>query len=147
MAGRHRHGPEAVDRRHRQAQALALRQSGASYRAIAKELGVDASTAYRDVDAALKEVTQEPAQTVLAMELARLDDMQLALRSKALKGDDKAITTSIRLMDRRAKYLGLDNAAAPDVSEEAKAALDALMGAIIASAPTPDAPAEPEPEQ
>ena len=42
------------------------------------------------------------------MELARLDAMLSALDDKIEAGDTKAIGTALRIMDRRAKYLGLD---------------------------------------
>lgn len=129
-----KNGPEAIARRVRQAEALQLRQSGASYRAIGKQMGVDGSTAYRYVSDAIKEITLEPSMDMLRLELGRLDDMQLALRKSALEGDTRAVTASLAIMRQRADYLNLNGAIKPDVSADSKKALDSLMEAIVASA-------------
>jgi hypothetical protein len=41
-------------------------------------------------------------------ELDRLDRMQVALWPRAMKGDDRAIGTIVRLMERRARLVGID---------------------------------------
>ena len=95
--------------RERQARALRLRLAGASYDAIAREVGfADRSNARRDVMAAIEEIIREPAEEVRAMELARLDAMLLGLWPKASKGDAVAVAHVLRIQDRRASYLGLD---------------------------------------
>jgi hypothetical protein len=47
-----------------------------------------------------------------ALELARLDRLQDALRSSAIDGDARAVETSLRIIDRRSRLLGLTAAAA-----------------------------------
>jgi hypothetical protein len=57
----------------RRAEAARLRGEGWTYRAIATQLGIDVHTAHDDVKEAVKAIVQEPAQTVLQLELDRLD--------------------------------------------------------------------------
>jgi hypothetical protein len=68
------------------------------------------------------------------MELHRLDQMLLGLWRDAVSGNVKAVGTALRIMDRRARYLGLDTAPPPDTSTEARAALDNLQQAIAEAA-------------
>ena len=65
---------------------------------------------------AIRDITKEPAKDVLELEVARLDAMLAGLWEKATDGDDKAVTSALRIMDRRAKYLGLDQAPEQDAS-------------------------------
>jgi len=57
---------------------------------------------------ALRETLREPAEQVRALELERLDLMLVAVWPSALGGDIAAQQQVLRLMDRRARYLGLD---------------------------------------
>ncbi|WP_306358678.1 MULTISPECIES: hypothetical protein [unclassified Nocardia] len=134
MAGRKTTSPPAITRAQRQEKALKLRLAGASYRAIAEKLEISSSQAHRDVTEALAELKREPAQAVLDLELHRLDQMLLGLFKEAVSGNIKAVLAALRIMDRRARYLGLDNAAPPDTSVEARAALDEMHQAILAMA-------------
>lgn len=124
----------SVARRERMAKVLELRKSGANFAQIGDRLNVSKTQAYKDFRDALKDVTQEPALDVLKIELERLDAMLLGLWRDARTGDTKAIGTVLKIMDRRAKYLGLDDAPAPDGSAEAREALDALHAAIVTAA-------------
>lgn len=63
----------------RRAAAARLKGEGKSYRAIAAELGIDVHTAFDDVKAAVRSIVQPPAEEVVRVELARLDDELLAL--------------------------------------------------------------------
>jgi hypothetical protein len=128
----------AINRAQRQEQALKLRLAGASYQAICDKLDISRTQAFRDVTDAIAEFKREPAQAVLDMELHRLDQMLLGLWRDAITGDIKAVGTALRIMDRRARYLGLDQAPPPDTSLEARQALDALQAAILAAANTLD---------
>jgi len=95
----------------RRAQALSFRKAGASYRTIAKRLDVSLETAYSDVQAelaALRATTEHDAEVIRDIELRRLDDYTLALTPAAQRGDMRAVDTLLRVLDRRAKYLGLD---------------------------------------
>jgi hypothetical protein len=99
----------AFEATERQRQAVELRKAGVSFVQIAERLGyADHSGAYRAVTAALKKTLKEPAEAVREMELARLDAMILGVWPRARSGDDAAIRSMLRIMERRAAYLGLD---------------------------------------
>ncbi|TQF04770.1 hypothetical protein E6W39_24255 [Kitasatospora acidiphila] len=92
--------------------AVELRIQGKSWQEIADLLGYDSKgTACNDVRRALQKAVQAlavPMEEYRQLELDRLDKMQDALWPKVLEGDTKAVDTTLRLMDRRAKLLGLD---------------------------------------
>jgi len=72
---------------------------------------VGLKTAYTDVQAVLAELrveTKGHAEEVLALELERCDVLTKALAPAAEAGDVASILATVRVMDRRAKYLGLD---------------------------------------
>lgn len=93
----------------RQRQALELRKAGNSYAEIATALGYGSkSAAYGAVTSLLKRLDREVGEEVLTLELARLDTMQRTLAPKVLAGSEMAIVTTLRIMERRAKLLGLD---------------------------------------
>lgn len=103
----------------RRGQALELRIAGASYRAIGAQLGTSAKTAFYDVQrelAALEKVRRGRAEDLKGIELARLDRMTLALGRKVTGGEERAITAMLRVMERRARLLGLDAAQKLDVN-------------------------------
>lgn len=88
-----------------------LRKAGVPYGKIGRQLGVSSATIYRYIQDQLKQYTNEIHATVqdtVTLELARLDDMYLAIWSKARGGDNKAIELALKVMERRAKLLGLD---------------------------------------
>jgi hypothetical protein len=93
----------------RQLQALELRKAGATYQAIAEQLGyAHAKGAYKAVASALKLTLREPADGLRELEVARLDAMLLALWRRVQSGDEKAVDRALRIMERRARLLGLD---------------------------------------
>jgi hypothetical protein len=92
--------------------ALELRRGGATYPQIAEHIGCAISSAYELVQSGLRETLQEPGDDVRQIELERLDLMLRALLPCALQQGDAAqarcAEVILKLMDRRAKYLGLD---------------------------------------
>jgi hypothetical protein len=101
----------------RKLQALELRKAGASYRTIAERLGyASASGAHKAVASALKATLREPAGEVRTLELERLDAALLAIWRRVQNGDDRAIDRLLRIMERRARMLGLDATPATKVS-------------------------------
>ena len=111
----------------RQNAALELRMLGLSYRAIATDCGVNESTAYSDVQNAiglLDNIRREKAEQYRTLELLRLEAMTLSLNAKIDSGDTKAIVVAVKLMERRAKLLGLDALPKADVSAPIKFTLD-----------------------
>lgn len=99
------------NKRVRGAKALELRIAGGSYRQIARQLGVGERTAYKDVQgelAKLDTVKAQLAERLRDVELERLDKATIALGPGVSGGDPQAINALVRVMDRRAKLLGLD---------------------------------------
>ncbi len=93
----------------KQRRALALRRGGATYDQISKELGyAGASRAYNLVKDAIAAIPREEAIEVREMELQRLDVMLVALWPKARAGHAESVDRILRIMKRRAEYLGLD---------------------------------------
>lgn len=98
--------PELVDK---EIKVLELRRAGLTFDVIASRVGyADASGSYLAYKRAIKRTMQQPADELRTQELDRLDRLQLAVWQKALEGDTKSILTIVRLMERRAKLLGLD---------------------------------------
>jgi hypothetical protein len=91
--------------------AYEMRLKGMSYRQIAQELGITFPTAHSYVKEVMNELNKyslELIETYRDMELTRLDAAQNAIYKKVLKGDDRAITTMLKIQERRARVLGLD---------------------------------------
>lgn len=98
--------PELVDREIR---VLELRRAGLTWQRIAEEVGyADHTGAYAAYKRAIKRTMQQPADELRNQEIDRIDRLQLAAWPNAMKGDTKSILTIVRLMERRAKLLGLD---------------------------------------
>ncbi|MFF4644978.1 hypothetical protein [Streptomyces sp. NPDC001389] len=98
----------------RRAKAIRLKIDGASYTEIAEQLGYSSrGSACSDVRRALEKHVIEEGLAVEAwreLELARLDLLQKAIWPEATEGNPRAIETALKILDRRAKLLGLDSA-------------------------------------
>lgn len=102
--------PRNVEAAVRRARAVDLRASGATYQQIADTLGYDSKgTAHAAVTQGLAELGRESAEELLAIELATLNRMQIPAFTRARQGDDQAISSVLKIMDRRAKLVGLDD--------------------------------------
>ena len=98
--------PELVDR---EVKVLELRRAGLTWQRISEEVGyADHTGAYAAYKRAIKRTQQQPADELREQELDRIDRLQLALWPKAMKGDNASVNTIVRLMERRARLLGLD---------------------------------------
>ncbi len=118
----------------RQMQALDLRKSGASFAAIAQALNyASPSGAHKAVMSAIKKVLREPAEEVRTLELERLDRLQMAAWTKAIKGDLRAIDAVLRIMKRRAELLGLDAPARINVEMAVVEEVDRMIEAGLLS--------------
>jgi len=110
--------------------ALELRKAGISYRDIAdavrKQLGLarySYVTAYRDVMQelyALQAACGEEAEKVREIELHRLDELTRLLWERVQAKELLAIDRYLRVMERRARLLGLDAPASMDVTSDGK---------------------------
>ena len=93
--------------------ALELRKRGLNYTQIGKKLGCHRSTACRYVLSELENLAdkcREEAVHVRDIELQRLDALYLKAWEAVEGGDLPAIDRCLRIMERRAKLLGLDAA-------------------------------------
>jgi hypothetical protein len=121
-----------VDGARRDAEACRLRVRGATFARIAEELGyADRRTALRGVERALRESVTEPAESLRALELARLDawlveawavmerEHVTVQHGKVVCGADgeplrddgpvlAAIDRLVKISERRSKLLGMD---------------------------------------
>lgn len=106
--------PAVVSLTLKQAQALDLRLQGCGYKEIAERMDTVLSAAFKYVDDALsvlKDVVSEKAEALRSMELQRLDRMQAAVYRRAVnQGNPAAINAVLKIMERRAKLMGLDEA-------------------------------------
>ena len=101
--------PSTIDAKVRAAKALELRMEGMKFDDIANELGYNSKQAAFDaVSRELKAITREPAEEVLRIDLERLDRMWGIHYLNAQAGDAIALSACMRIMERRARLLGLD---------------------------------------
>jgi DNA-binding CsgD family transcriptional regulator len=111
MANGRKTDQQRLTAQERRIKVLSLRKAGVSFRAIAETLGCSIATVHGDVQhvyAELNAQQQAEAQELRTLEAARLDDLQAGCWSRARNGDLKAIQTALRIMERRARLLGLD---------------------------------------
>ncbi|MCY0917048.1 hypothetical protein OS965_02505 [Streptomyces sp. H27-G5] len=98
----------------RRGKAIRMKIEGATYTEIAEELGYSSrGSACVDVRRALEKHVIEEGLAVEAwreLELARLDILQQSIWPEAKDGNPRAIETALKILDRRAKLLGLDSA-------------------------------------
>lgn len=104
-----RTSPRRVETVERKRQALELRKAGATYDQIAATVGfANRGGAYKAVKAGIREILREPAEEVIQLECARLDEMLRALWPGVMRGDPVSIQRALGVMERRARLLGLD---------------------------------------
>jgi len=69
---------------------------------------VSAPRAYQLYKAALRQVVRQPNAELVDLELARLDQLLVAMWPKAMQGSGWAVERCLSIMERRARLLGLD---------------------------------------
>lgn len=102
--------PSVLPKGYRAQMAFELRKTGASYELIAEKLGyASAKSAESSIRRVLSsKYKPDDVEDVVRMELARLDALQLIAWRRAKNGDLSALDRILKIMERRAKYLGLD---------------------------------------
>lgn len=102
----------AAKREARRAKVADLLLAGASHRRIAQALDCDRRTVAADVDALLAQWAEdqkpEERERWRNLELAKLAEIEPGVLREAKRGSLGAVDREIRLMERRAKLLGLD---------------------------------------
>jgi DNA-binding transcriptional MerR regulator len=103
--------PETAAARERAAKAMDLRKQGFTFDEIAVALGYTSrQRAHEAVMRMLKEIIREPAEELRTLELERLDAMFVVHFAKASKGSVDSLGAALRIMERRAKLMGIDQA-------------------------------------
>jgi hypothetical protein len=98
--------PDQIERENK---VLELRSQSYTWRAIAGEVGyASGAGALKAYMRAIKRQQQEPVEAALFMELSRLDELQSTYWEPAVQGNMRAGEFVLKIMDRRAKFLGLD---------------------------------------
>ena len=100
--------PRAEHELQRRDEALRLRLGGYTYRQIAEAMGISPTAVSNLITRALEQAPNEKAIQQRAIENARLDRLQAAVWSDAIKGDVNAIDAVLRISRRRAEMNGLD---------------------------------------
>ena len=104
-----RTSPKMIKGKERAAQALELRKAGLSLQVIADQMGYsDPSGAHKAIKRAMDRMVREPATELIEMELARLDSIFTEVYRAARQGSLGAIDRCLRIMERRARLLGID---------------------------------------
>ena len=102
---------ETVLATERRARAVELRLAGYSLKQIGAELGVTFQAVAKMINkelSELRDVAEKDAEILREVEVARLDAMLKAKWPEVEIGNDAAIDRVLRIMERRAKLLGLD---------------------------------------
>ena len=103
---------QSIAVRQRGQQAIRLRMSGATIAQISGQLGYASEAgAYKAIMRELEQTAQdqgESTEAVRQLELKRLDQMLFPIWNQVISGDQGAISTALRIQERRASLLGLD---------------------------------------
>jgi hypothetical protein len=99
-----------INRALRQKLAIQMRMEGHEWQYIAEMLGIPGGkgAAYHLVNSALKATLREASDELRTLEALRLDKLLTVYWPKALEGDGWSFDRVLRLMERRAKLLGID---------------------------------------
>lgn len=124
-----RKGVTAEQRAEETMKMLQLRQMGASYESIAKQFGLNRKTVWERITRYVRELPEEEAETLRAIEARKLDDYERRLQEKIAQGDISAIHAAARLSERRCRMLGIDLPQRHEVSIGAEESI--LAGQVV----------------
>ena len=111
----------------RRATALSLRRNGHEYKTIGLTLGISTARAHQLVKAELdsaRRTSLEDADAIRQLELLRLDALTKAVWDDAMQGETKSVEALLKIMERRARYLGIES---PTPVEPASVVLAAFI--------------------
>jgi hypothetical protein len=107
-----------AEMRRRDARVYELRIQGNTFEQIASEVGYSGpSGAWQAHQRIKSEWIFESIEKARQLELMRLDELQVAVWDRAISGDLPAAHCVLKIMDRRAKLLGLDKPEKVEVSK------------------------------
>lgn len=92
----------------RRTKVMFLRNAGATWQAISKEVSVSIATCRKDYQVVCRDINNEQPADVVARHRAVIFDIQRANYPAMMRGDKDAAATILRALDREAKLLGLD---------------------------------------
>lgn len=120
----------------KEAEVVKLRRGGLTWDMIAERVGYKfPSAAHAAYQRAAERIVVEDIQAIRQVEADRLDMAQSAIWGKVLQGDNASIGSLLRIMERRAKLLGLDQPVriqAEVVNYDANS-IEARLASIIAA--------------
>lgn len=111
MSARQKNSPAKARREENRRIAFELRKAGATFDEIGKAMGMTRQSAFELVTKTLAEIrsrTAEDVEHVRELELHRLDALLKGLWQSASKGSVNAVDRALKIMERRARLLGLD---------------------------------------
>ena len=106
--GRPKGLPPKPDTIEKEQEIVKLRRGGLPFDIIGDRVGLSTSGAHRAYQRSLARVVKEDVDAIRQVETERLDLAQSAIWGKVLQGDNPSIQNLLRIMERRAKLLGLD---------------------------------------
>lgn len=128
-------GPKRLAVLEKERQALELRKAGATFEAIATQVGyTNPSAAHKAVKRAMDRTIREPADELRALESERLDRMLLTSWKLAIAGDLKAVDRVLKVIELRARLFGLATVPAQTGDEHAVSVIGQIGAALQAAA-------------
>lgn len=100
-----------LERAQRAAQIMQLRKEGLTYRAIGERVGLSYEMVRREIQIVMRQYLEDAKDSqheIVMLELLRLDDLLTSAYQGAMNGEAKMIDAVLKIMERRAKLLGLD---------------------------------------
>lgn len=114
--------------------ALDLRRAGWSFDDIAAEVGyANKGSAHRAVKQGIADITRESASELLELELSRLDDMFSGLYESARNGDNFSVDRALKIIELRARFLGLFDKKPEDGAADVRGAIAGLLASMADS--------------
>jgi hypothetical protein len=106
--GRPKGQPPSPDTIEKEQEVVKLRRGGLTWDLIGERVGLSPSGAQKAFDRSLARVVKDDIEAIRALETERLDLAQSAIWGKVLQGDNPSIANLLRIMERRARLLGID---------------------------------------
>lgn len=116
-----------VERATRKQEALTMRLAGVRIDRIAQLMGVHRRTVSLWIADAIRDIPREEADELRLLESTRLDALQQAVWTDAMRGEPRAVDRVLAIMDRRARYFGLYDSRTDGI-EAVGNLLDRLIG-------------------